>query len=98
MAPMEDARWWEVESPPQGPSEVNKYVDRCLEFLLTQQPDAPACRIVAHSLREAWDAATACDNCGLSVGRVARVRNPFCTAHTFGLCPACRPIRLIRSS
>jgi hypothetical protein len=90
MAP--DARWWEEEPPPRGPSEVNKYIDRCLDFLLTPESDAPVLRIAAQPLCEAA-AASKCDNCGRSVDRMARVRNPYCTSHTFHMCPACWPAR-----
>ena len=87
----EGGRWWEVEPPPQGPSEVNKYVDRCLEFLLAPEPDAPMCRIAAKSLRADCGDSAECDSCGLAVDRVARVRNPYCTSHAFHLCSECWP-------
>lgn len=91
MAPTETARWWEAEPPPCGPSEVNKYIDRCLDFFLAPQPDAPARRIVAQSFSEDSIAEARCDNCDSPMQRISRVRNPFCTSHAFHLCPACWP-------
>ena len=83
--------WWQKTPAPEGPSEVNKYVDRCLEHLLTPDAEAPVRKIVAQSLRPAGLACsgTRCDACGNENKTTTRIRNPYCTSHVLHLCSGC---------